>query len=102
MTMENQEHADAIIPRIDLNEKASFICPCCTGAGCLGNNGRVEVCEECDGEGRLTDRGNRKKSEPTGKDSALKPPFAEGKKGMRIRPRIKSNVRKEPDLELDR
>jgi hypothetical protein len=30
---------------------ARFICPRCDGAGRVGNHGRDEPCEECDGEG---------------------------------------------------
>jgi O-acetyl-ADP-ribose deacetylase (regulator of RNase III) len=34
-------------------QEASFICPRCTGAGCVGNNRRVETCDDCGGEGRF-------------------------------------------------
>lgn len=36
-------------------QEASFICPRCTGAGCVGNNRKVETCEDCGGEGRFRD-----------------------------------------------
>jgi len=53
------------------DEEASFICPRCTGAGCVGNNRRVETCEDCGGEGRF--RGGNESSADGQRNDSVRP-----------------------------
>lgn len=101
MTSDDSKKPHVNLPEIDRNDEASFICPCCTGAGCRGNNGRVEQCEECDGEGSLADHDDKKRSELDSKDSSLARSLIPGRQIKPGDPSRKRRERDESEFELD-